>query len=105
MELARIENDYAGTIVKYLVGRDNVEFRKIFNDLNQLIYEDNSRIEYEIYNKLLKATEFTIWNEKDKEQKKISEMESMFYNSTTWKVGHGILYIPKMIKNGIWKIR
>ena len=105
LELARIENDYAGTIVKYLVGRDNVEFRKIFNDLNQLIYEDNSRIEYEIYNKLLKAKEFTIWNEKDKEQKKISEMESMFYNSTTWKVGHGILYIPKMIKNGIWKIR
>ena len=101
LELSRIKNDYAGIIVKYLAERNNIEFRKIFDDLNRLVYDDNSKIEYELYNKILVSKDFEICTAKAETKKiglEIEEMKAMFYSSTTWKVGHGILYIPKAIK-------
>lgn len=91
LELARIENDYSDKIVKYLAGSSNAEFREVFEKINQIVYSDNNRIEYNIYNKMIANKNYEIWSTERK-------IEEKFYNSTTWKVGNSILYIPKMLK-------
>ena len=113
LELERIENDYSEIIVRHLLGRDSDNLRHIFSELNRLIYNDNSKIEYRIYNKIIQNKAAIIW-EKDsyisyiKEQnnrkidvleRELSETRHIFYNSTTWKLGNFLLFIPKKIKN------
>lgn len=95
LELARIENDYAEIIVKHLIKGENTELRQLFSDLNQLIYDDNSRIEYRMFNKVLgnKIAQCDIL------EREIENTREVLYSSTTWKVGHLILCIPKKIKN------
>lgn len=95
LELARIENDYAELIVKHLLRRENTELRQLFSDLNQLIYDDNSRIEYRMFSKILgnKAARCDIL------EHEIEDARNIFYSSTTWKVGNLVLSIPKKLKN------
>ena len=105
LEIARIENDYANFICKYLLKHECTELRSIFEKLNQLLQDDNEKIEYRLYNKQIKNKEAEIWRLRQKiEQKEmdsvneINRIRQEFYNSTTWKVGDIILFIPKMIK-------
>lgn len=91
LELARMENDYSDKIVKYLAGSSNAEFREVLEQINQIVYSDNNRIEYNVYNKMIANKNYEIWATEGK-------IEEKFYNSTTWKVGNSILYIPKMLK-------
>ena len=105
LEVARIESDYAEAITKHLINSSSIELRDAIEKINKLIFDDNNRIEYRIYNKILGNKNAIIYNLKEESRQKINEMEmkreqeiNSFYNSTTWKVGDLILWIPKKIK-------
>ncbi len=104
LELSRIENDFSEFIVKYLMSKDSTQLREIFDELNLLLYNGDNKIEYRMYNKLLTRKDFDCWNIQQREsdcQRRVVELEEnrkMFYNSTTWKVGNLILFIPKLVK-------
>lgn len=91
LEVARMENDYADKIVKHLTGRSNDELREIFEQINQIVYQSNERVEYNIYNKIIANKNHEIWATEKR-------IEEKFHKSTTWKVGNSILYMPKKIK-------
>lgn len=97
LELARIENDYAQHIVKFLIMDDSVELRTIINKINAMIFENNNRLEYRIYNKLIGTNGTISWRQNSDLQRQVSEI----YASTTWKLGNFILFIPKKLKNFI----
>lgn len=109
LELDRIENDYSEIIVKYLLEKNNNKLRKLFTDLNTLIYEDSNRIEYRMYNKIIQNKLAIIWakdhyikqeytDQISKLEKELRETKEAFYNSTTWKLGNMLLFIPKKLK-------
>lgn len=109
LEVARIENDYAGFISKYLLGREGTELRSIFEKINLLLYEGNEKLEYRLYNKMIKNKEAEIYylqNKIDQDRSNFVNEENRirqeFYDSTTWKLGDAILFIPKALKRKIW---
>lgn len=98
LEIARLENDYAQHIVKFLVKEDSIELHILMDKINKLIFENkNYRLEYRIYNKLIGTNGAISWHQNSDLQRQINEV----YASTTWKIGNIILYIPKKIKNFI----
>ena len=105
LEIARIESDYAEVIIGYLISSSSTELREIVEKINKVVFDDNNRIEYRIYNKLLGNKNATIWKLEEEFRQKIIESEQereqerkIFYISTTWKVGDLILWLPKRIK-------
>lgn len=109
LEVARIENDYVGFISKYLLDREGTELRSIFEKINLLLYEGNEKLEYRLYNKMIKNKEAEIYylqNKIDQDRSNFANEENRirqeFYDSTTWKLGDAILFIPKALKRKIW---
>lgn len=105
LEIARIEDDYAGFITKYLLNSDSYELRSIFEKINQLLYDNNQRLEYRLYNKLIKNKEAEIWHLNQTLERntvhaehEFNRIRQEFYNSTTWKLGDIFLFIPKLLK-------
>ena len=105
LELSRIENDYSEFIVKYLVSSNNIELQKKLDEINQLLYQGENKIEYKMYNRVLERTNYNLFElqkrlekEKRENEQRLEENQKVFYGSTTWKVGHAILYIPKLVK-------
>lgn len=83
LEMARIEEDFAEPLLKYLMNSSSVELREIFQEINNVLYDDNNRIEFRIYNKMIGTKERNIYDLK---------------NSTTWKVGDKVMKLPKILK-------
>lgn len=97
LEIFRMNNDFAEEIVRYLPNENAGELRSILEEINKLLYDGNNRIEYQIYESLLKKSKQTanpIVHVSDSQQV-IDEI----YASTTWKIGNAIMYLPKLIKD------
>ena len=77
LQLIRLKTYYGREAVRFLGKDDSKELRERFNELNSLLYEDNKRIEYEIYQ---------------------AEIDKLRF-SRNWKTGEMILYLPRKI----WK--
>lgn len=110
LEIERLENDFAGFIASYLENEESSELREILSQINKIIFTDNNRIEYKIYRKIIRDRDNEkrrIIKDKDNEKKRtikdkdneIIRAKEEFYNSTTWKIGNAILFVPKKLKN------
>lgn len=94
LELSRLKEDYAPKIINYLTVEENNELRDAFHNLNQIIFQSNNKIEYQMFEKIIYNDKFTIDNNLqlyDSELKRI-------YTSSTWKLGNFLLRVPKKIK-------
>lgn len=91
LEIERLKSDYAEFIVNYLDDKKSVELREILTQINRVIFQNNNRIEYQLYRRVIKNREHSVYIK--------TEENKDFYKSTTWKVGNAVLFLPKMIKN------
>lgn len=108
LELNRLENDYGYIISKYLLKEDSIQLRKNLNKINVLINENENRIEYIIYNRIIQNKEYEIWNSNEnynmmiqKKEEEIMQLRKTLereYRSLTWKIGDFFLFIPKKIR-------
>ncbi len=98
LEVSRLEKDFAGSIVPYLLNGSAIELRQELDMLNKILYDGHDRIEYRMYDRIIKDKDYACYNL----EQKMKEQKDEFYASTTWKVGNLILYFPKLIKRIIF---
>lgn len=85
LEKRRLENDYAKMVLKQLACEQHDDILIELERINQFLYNGTDRVEY----RMVKTYD-----------RELNEV----YNSTTWKVGAFMLYMPKKIKIMMKKI-
>lgn len=66
LEKHRLTKDYAFQIVKYLGNHNNPNIKETLNNINLLLYDgNNDRIEYYIFDTVVKHQEYLIWLSKN----------------------------------------
>lgn len=114
LEKKRVQDYFAMDILKYLNGKDNADVRELIEKINEQLYNGNNRVEYAMYEfaLYLKQSELEKQRLEQYEREKNMEYElknqeivksyaetiNEIYQSSTWKLGNILLYIPKKIK-------